>query len=1249
MRVFYIIVLILLQIKVLSQNLELKNEWWTPNGDVYTLAKDTQNNVLYLGGEFKTVGPLSPFYGVIDTTGELRSISKSPNGEVRAAFPDRNGGWFVGGEFTRFGDSSRTGIAHLDSNGTLTGMFSNTKLNGWVNCIKRHQNKLYIGGQFSGVGKFKNSGTTVDTLNGEPNFNFPIIEGEVEVSISDDNGGMYLGGSFTKIGDSSRNGLAHITASGNISLFSPKINGRISSMVLEDSILFIGGVFDTINGQSRKNLASYNINQQQLNAWNPQVNNQVLGIAIIDTFIYVNGSFNTIDSLSREGIARFNQSNGMLDTWSINSNAIVINAVVFDDSVAYVGGSFSSIGGQSRNRFAEISLDTAIVMPWNINFNGTIETMLLHRDTLYIGGRFNSVDYQQKGGLVALDKNNKILTNIDFNCEGSVYDLAVNRNILYVGGSFNKIGNESRSNAAAFDLNSKLLTAFNPNIFSPSGGSSVHEISWINQSIFIDGGFKSIGGDMSNNIAVYNLNTNQFEFNLLNVDKAVNDIVFSNTSMFVAGEFEIANKKGRTSILEYDLVNDSITTWNCNVDGPINTVDISGDTIFIGGVFSTINSQSRMLLAAINLHTNTLLPWNPSVNRAVLDLEVVGNSVFIAGEFSSVNSQTRYGIAKVDRNQGGLFAWNPGGAYRTKVLHYANNTLYLGGEFGWVGNQVRTNFAALRVDTAILLPLKTAVGSVNNPYYVRTIQSSGDKLFIGGDFSSIGGVIRNNIAAIDCYTGKATNFNPDADDLVREILILDSSLIIGGEFNNIGGTARPRIAKVAKSGTLLNWNAQASGEVNTTAVKGDTLFVGGRFLSFNNVSNGNLVALDINSASMLSWSPSPTGWVNDIVVHNQQLYVGGEFWYTSGVRRTDFATYNLPSLTLNSSFDPDVSGEVIALNIHNDILYLGGRFTTIDSQTRERAASFDLNNQTLTNWNPSIGRNIHEQVNDIYATDSAVYLGGLFSLANGQSRLNVVEIDTAANLTNWKPIFGWRVNAITGSENLLYVGGEFYKVNDNTQRGFAPYSKCKQIIINDQVRACNSYTWIDGISYYQSNNTARFIKPNNLNGCDTLVQLDLRLAQLDTSISVNSFSLSSNQANANYQWIDCITQMPLIGDTNQTLNVNQNGSYAVIVSNSYCSDTSTCVIIQSVGLKERSSSSSLNVYPNPTNSIISIDYKSKIELIELYDISGRHVLKLELNCVDCDLNLMNLDDGYYLLKVFDEHNIQHQRKIMKVN
>ena len=85
-----------------------------------------------------------------------------------------------------------------------------------------------------------------------------------------------------------------------------------------------------------------------------------------------------------------------------------------------------------------------------------------------------------------------------------------------------------------------------------------------------------------------------------------------------------------------------------------------------------------------------------------------------------------------------------------------------------------------------------------------------------------------------------------------------------------------------------------------------------------------------------------------------------------------------------------------------------------------------------------------------------------------------------------------------------------YDTNANTDDGTCSFSN--DTILN--ISACDSYTWIDGVNYTFSNNTATYLL-SNLAGCDSIVYLDLNINQ-STSDTITVVT------DSNYYWNDSL-------------------------------------------------------------------------------------------------------------------------------
>src|SRR5690606_5454649 len=143
----------------------------------------------------------------------------------------------------------------------------------------------------------------------------------------------------------------------------------------------------------------------------------------------------------------------------------------------------------------------------------------------------------------------------------------------------------------------------------------------------------------------------------------------------------------------------------------------------------------------------------------------------------------------------------------------------------------------------------------------------------------------------------------------------------------------------------------------------------------------------------------------------------------------------------------------------------------------------------------------------------------------------------------------------------------------------------------------------------------------NTFGCDSIRNLNLEVTQVDTSVVQNGIELTAQANLATFQWLDCNNGFsPIEGATENVFTPTENGSYAVIVIQDGCQDTSACHSITSVGLvKVDPNSIGLSVYPNPTTGIVHINYNStsyNTLSISCFDMLGKLVYTGDIDISD---------------------------------
>src|SRR5207302_2281034 len=115
-------------------------------------------------------------------------------------------------------------------------------------------------------------------------------------------------------------------------------------------------------------------------------------------------------------------------------------------------------------------------------------------------------------------------------------------------------------------------------------------------------------------------------------------------------------------------------------------------------------------------------------------------------------TQPRKGLAAID-SHGQLSAWNPNPDSYVDSLTVAGSTVYVGGEFSQIGGQQRTELAALDPTTGQATAWNANVSC--SPYcdQIRAMTVSGSTLDVGGTFqASFGGQARNHAVALDTST-----------------------------------------------------------------------------------------------------------------------------------------------------------------------------------------------------------------------------------------------------------------------------------------------------------------------------------------------------------------------------------------------------------------------------------------------------------------------------------------------------------------
>ncbi len=245
---------------------------------------------------------------------------------------------------------------------------------------------------------------------------------------------------------------------------------------------------------------------------------------------------------------------------------------------------------------------------------------------------------------------------------------------------------------------------------------------------------------------------------------------------------------------------------------------------------------------------------------------------------------------------------------------------------------------------------------------------------------------------------------------------------------------------------------------------------------------------------------------------------------------------------------------------------------------------------------------------------------------------------------------------------FTWLDGVTYTTSNNTAKWTIPGDQCDSIItLNltilsdttvDTQFSCGPFQWIDGNIYASSNDTAYWTLTSSA-GCDSVILLDLTVINTDLSVTqLDEITLQCNEAGVSYQWLDCANGYAILsGESNQTFVATANGEYAVQVTNNGCTDTSACVLISEVGLSSENLLQNALLHPNPTRKAVTISLAQQFNdiTVQILDIRGKEIRSFKTGNTDTiKVSLVDVEAGcyYILLSAKDQYK---QLKVLKTN
>jgi uncharacterized delta-60 repeat protein len=293
----------------------------------------------------------------------------------------------------------------------------------------------------------------------------------------------------------------------------------------------------------------------------------------------------------------------------------------------------------------------------------------------------------------------------------------------------------------------------------------------------------------------------------------------------------------------------------------------------------------------------------------------------------------------------------------------------------------------------------------------------------------------------------------------------DGRALIGGNFRTVGGVNRDEIARLNSDGSLdtnyLNGMSGAIGDSGILTIMlqpdGKALIGGDFFCGFNDTQYRGIARLNTDGSLDTNFQHGMGGVTFNTVVRaialqtDSKVVIGGDFNTVNGVTRYAIARLNTDG-SLDTGFTNGIGANdrVLAIAIQPDgKVLIGGAFDAVNGVTRNGIARLNSDGSLDTgfqNGMAGIGGGTTFNPSYVHAIavqpDGKVLIGGYFDSLNGKARSGLARLNTNGSLDT---AYENGTAGIDGSPyafkllsngKLLVVGG-FDEINGVSRNGIA--------------------------------------------------------------------------------------------------------------------------------------------------------------------------------------------------------------------